>query len=105
MLKNVICNNCKMGPCLKSESTLRPVLTNYCKSYHPSSELWRYYDFTRVNQCFDVINCREDVFQCDYCGFLLENHMRHTVFDGSGEEYQLCPDCFLRCIEALKNGC
>ena len=96
MLKNVICTGCEKGPCLKSESALRPVLTSYYKSYHPSSELWRYYDFTRVNQCFDVIHSREDIFQCDSCGFLLENHMRHTLID-AGEEYQLCPDCFLRC--------
>lgn len=96
MLKNMICKGCKKGPCIKDESALRPVLTDYYKSYRPSSELWKYYDFTSVNQCFDVIHSREDIFQCDSCGFLLENHMRHTLID-AGEEYQLCPDCFLRC--------
>lgn len=105
MLNNVICKGCKMGPCIKNESALRPVLTECCKSNCTSSDLWRNYDFTRVNQCMDVIKRREDVFQCDFCGFLLENHMRHTLIDGDGEEYQLCTDCYQRCIEALKNGC
>lgn len=94
MVKDVICVGCKKGPCLKKETDVRPVLTDYHKSCYPSSDLWRQYDFTRVYQCLDTINSRNDIFQCDYCGFYFENHMLHTQFDGKQSKYLFCPDCY-----------
>lgn len=96
MIKDFICKGCKLGPCHTNESAARPVLTDYCKSYNPSSDLWKYFDFVRVYQCVEVINSREDIFQCDDCGFLLEDHMLHTLIDKSGYEWQFCPDCHKR---------
>lgn len=96
MKKDFVCKGCKQGPCNTNESAVRPVLTDYCRSYQPSSDWWKYYDFTRVYQCIDVINTRTDIFQCDGCGFLPENHMLHIVNSGTLTEWQLCPDCYER---------
>ena len=101
MIKDIVCIGCAKGPCYTNESAVRPVLTNY-KSYSPSSDLWWHYDFIRVYQCMDVINIREDVFQCNLCGFYFENHMLHTI-SAFGPEHQLCPDCCQRYREVIKD--
>lgn len=98
MIKDFICTGCKQGPCNTNESAVRPVLTDYFRSYSHSSDLWWYFDFTRKFQCMDVINERKDIFWCDHCGFLLEEHLLHIVQADSGLDLHLCPDCYKQLI-------
>lgn len=95
MIKDFInCTGCKKGSCIVEQTAVRPVLTDYFRSHYPSSSWWRYYDFTGINQCMEVINKREDIFQCDHCGFFLEDHLLHIVQGDSGYDLHYCPDCY-----------
>lgn len=96
MMKDFICTGCEKGPCTVDQSAVRPVLTDYFRSNSPSSDWWKYYDFTRNYQCMDVINAREDVFWCDQCGFMLEDHMLHIVQEEDGCDLHFCPDCYVK---------
>lgn len=95
MIKDFIsCTGCKKGPCTVHETAVRPVLTDYYRSYSPTSDWWKYFDFVRDYQCMDVINAREDIFQCDHCGFLLEEHLLHIVQGDNDYDLRYCPDCY-----------
>lgn len=101
MKKEFLCSNCKKGPCTVDQTAVRPVLIDYYRSYYPTSDMWKHYDFTRVHQCMDVINSRKDIFWCDHCGFMLEDHMLHTLVE-EDSELQLCPDCYRSMTEDTK---
>ncbi|MDF2609310.1 MAG: hypothetical protein K0R92_784 [Lachnospiraceae bacterium] len=100
MIKDFVCKGCKKGPCRVDQTAVRPVLT----SNQPSSDLWKYYDFVRDYQCMEVINSREDLFWCDDCGFIVEDHMRNILVDKAGYEWQFCPDYFERYIQIQKRA-
>ena len=96
MIKDFVCKGCKKGPCRVDQTAVRPVLIDYVRSYGASSDWWKRFDFVRNYQCLWVINNRTDVFQCDFCGFLLENHMLYMITDSEGDKWHFCPDCYER---------
>lgn len=94
MIKDFICNGCNYGPCYTNESAVRPIIIRSYRSNKPKSDLWKYYNAIKDYQCMNVINRRSDIFQCDECGYLLENHMLHIVQGEDGCDVCLCPDCY-----------
>lgn len=94
MLNNFICSGCDNGPCHTNESAVRPVIIRCYPSYKPNSDLWKYYRGIKDYQCMNVINRRNDVFQCDECGFLLEEHMLHIIQGENNSDIHVCPDCY-----------
>lgn len=95
-MKDIICNGCNHGPCYTNDTAIRPVIINCYRSNKPKSDLWKYYNSINDYQCMDLINRRNDVFQCNECGFFLEDHMLHIIQDESGYDIHVCPDCYAK---------
>jgi hypothetical protein len=100
MIENTICIGgwfCNgKGPCIVDSSITRMVWHDYYKSSYHSSDWWSTYNFEGTRQCIDVINQREDIFQCERCGHYFEDYILHTITDDEGYKWNFCPDCYER---------